>query len=261
MRAMPFREASHESVTIDCCRLNMNGHHRVIDTNPFVLTGWDYQSDLALTVDVSVDEHELLESSGLVDHGSLNNIQLALQIECASTGHRTLRMVEASKCSPTGSIEVSLPSREIAHEIRIQVVVVLGSSDTDAHDNRAAHLKGSRLRSVDTFFRVILEGDGSMFPTEAVNFVEAGFPANAVWFLKFNAEGLDEPMLGTVRLFVNTAHPKSQALLSGDDTVVMSVLRHGILEQMLLSIAAAHTPEDLVIGAEDSTGAVLDSLT
>jgi hypothetical protein len=56
--------------------------------------------------------------------------------------------------------------------------------------------------------RVLLEGIGSRFPTRVVDFAEQMLPADAGWFLSWDAQLPDAPLLGTVELLINSRHPR-----------------------------------------------------
>ena len=75
---------------------------------------------------------------------------------------------------------------------------------------------GSVLWEGEPRFVVDLEGTGTRFPTELRTFGDGnGFPPRAAWYLDWDRDDLSLPVLGSVRLYLNEAHPMMAGLASG----------------------------------------------
>jgi hypothetical protein len=86
-----------------------------------------------------------------------------------------------------------------------------------------------------------LEGSGARFPIQVIDFDKAGIAAGTrgAWLLIWNPEHLEIPVLGGLRLLLNSAHPTIQRLITEgpakpDLRAVQSTLRHDIRRQMVL---------------------------
>ena len=73
-------------------------------------------------------------------------------------------------------------------------------------------------------------------------------------------DSLHEPFMASVRLRINTSHPQASALLQDQATLLLSVLRFGILEQLLLTVADGHADQTGDTFDEGAVGYVLDEL-
>ncbi len=60
-----------------------------------------------------------------------------------------------------------------------------------------------------------LEGGGSRFPMEILDFTKCGwqFPNRAAWMLEWDPEDLELPVLGGMRLYLNSDHPRVKRML------------------------------------------------
>jgi hypothetical protein len=61
--------------------------------------------------------------------------------------------------------------------------------------------------------RVALEGNAARFPMAAVDFTTlARVPDGAAWYVDWDHEDLDSPVLGGLRLLLNSAHPRMASI-------------------------------------------------
>lgn len=77
-------------------------------------------------------------------------------------------------------------------------------------------LSARRLCSIlwNDEFRIILEGAAARFPTTAVDFkTSPHYPDTAAWLLEWDHNDLDAPVLGGMRLLVNSGHEPMPSLL------------------------------------------------
>ena len=255
MRAFPHRVATKSAVTFAEPRLQMGGAEFAAGEP---VTQWDYLATSVVVSSVSVDEAELLRSTGLV---ALTGIVGHLQVDCPTTGSRHSASVPLLAAGETVSIEVRLEPNQVAQRIEVTQSVLLDRPDGHEPPDLAAFRRGSRLWQADRAFRFILEGSASTFPTEAFDFTSARLPSTAAWKLQFEPDSLDEPYLGAVRLLLNSTHPQAPELLSGKPSLVQSVLFHSVVEQLLTTVADRF-PGQLPTEFElDSVGEALNHLS
>ncbi|MCI1748032.1 MAG: hypothetical protein LKI24_08010 [Acidipropionibacterium sp.] len=78
--------------------------------------------------------------------------------------------------------------------------------------------------------------------------------------VKFSADDLNAPFLGSVRLFINKDHPAAESLLGAESGIAQPIIVRDILAQILISVALTSGGEALDEFDEGSTGATLEEL-
>lgn len=116
--------------------------------------------------------------------------------------------------------------------------------------------------------RVRLEGSGSRFPMEVVDFEKFhhhDWPSRAMWKLDWDPDELEEPVLGSIRLFLNAGHPAINKMLDarGSDSslITRDMIRFGVGRLMILT---ALKNEDFVrepdVYEDETVGGMLRTL-
>lgn len=255
MRALPFRTAPEGSVAFSVPNLSLDGGALAAPGEP--VRGWDYLAQVTISGNVAVEVDELLAATRL---DSADDLAAYMQVDCPATGYR--RVVEVPLPGTYGgpvTLQHVIPPHTVASELEVRYGVLL-VTDLPESPELSPHLRGSRVFSDPKVHRFLLEGDGAGFPIEAFDFSLTGYPPGAPWHLKFNTDSPAEPFMGAVRLFINTAHPAAEALLSGRPGLERSVIFHGVLEQMLVTAAADWEHDTVLDWGEGSVGAVLEEL-
>lgn len=252
MRLMPFRTAAPESVSVGEPKLHIQGE--VFGPGDPVSL-WDYMTEVQITSEIRVDEEALLASTGL---NSLESLAATLQVDCVRTGFRRVRRKLLRPGSPA-TVSVEVPAHTVAFELEVRGGLTL-AEELPGNADAIAYRRGSRLFWEQKRTRFELEGQGGGFPVEAFDFEAAGLPATAAWKLSFSADDLERPFMAAVRLLVNTSHPRSADILSGDSGLIQSVVFHDVLQQLLVAVAdgdsATHSTFE-----EGTVGGVLNDLT
>ncbi len=124
-------------------------------------------------------------------------------------------VVVTSPGAQTVDLRLSLPCGDIGGALVLRTVLMLA-----AHRGQpkalVARVPGSVLWEEPQRHVVDLEGTGTRFPTETRRFgVGNGFPSRAAWFLDWDRDDLSLPVLGSVRLYLNEAHPLMAGLAAG----------------------------------------------
>ncbi|QCV94187.1 hypothetical protein [Acidipropionibacterium acidipropionici] len=257
MRLLPFRVVLPPAVSYDAPTLEVEGRRFGPGDQ---VTGWNYITDATVRGRLTIDPAKVMAQSGLSPDDGMRRLLAVLRVDCPSTGRRYLWAKPVGPEQMTVDVAVEVPAGETAKDLEVRYEVVLDGPDGPAGDNRAAYLKGSRLFVGDDLYRFRLEGDSALFPVEAVKFRGGEFPVGSAWLVKFQAEDLNAPFLGSVRLFVNRDHPAAEALLGAESTLAQPIMIRDILLQMLMSVAL-ETGEDAVDEFDEgSTGAALEEL-
>lgn len=238
MKAMPYLTAE-ESVTWGAPSVLFAGVELTDEKTP----PWDHLTQVDVVVPFRVDAIGFEKETGIPVGGNADpdHLLAVLQVDCPATGYRAVGS-SPLLCGITeaGLVAVSLPAGTCARQLDLSAHVLLGDGREHAAASFVAHRWGSRLQTNHRLARVNLEGDKSAFPTEAFSFAGAGLPKEAPWQLQVNADFLDLPYLSSVRLFVNTDHPRALELLDAKPSPFDSVLLTDVMGQLLAAIAAHH---------------------
>lgn len=255
MRAMPHRVATRSAVAFAAPRLLVAGGE-FHSGEPVV--PWDYLAPATVVSSITVDEEELLRSTGLAE---LSCMVACVQVDCPTTGLRLFTTAPLPEAGATAGLMVPIGAHQVAQRLEVTQSVLLDRAGPGEPSDRTAFRRGSRLWQSDTTFGFILEGSASTFPTEAFDFTAAGLPPDSAWKLQFEPASLDEPYLGAVRLLLNAKHPEGPELLTGRPSLVQSVLFHSIVEQLLTTVVGRF-PGPLPSEFDaDSVGEALNHLT
>jgi hypothetical protein len=185
--------------------------------------------------------------------------------ECSHTLHRELARFEAAQAVRDDFLlmTITVDPSMLAREVVLSRHAVLGrGNDFPAGDGRAFRAGSRLLRDRDT--RVLIEGQGGRFPTEAVPFSAAG-REDAPWDVALHYVDLHDSFLGAVRLLVNTEHPAGAAALSPEHPehrLVVSVMRWDVVRRLLFQVAMSSLEEEALHETWDTEalGGALDGL-
>jgi hypothetical protein len=196
------------------------------------LPNWDYFTDVLVTRTVDVDLPAVLTQIGLSD-----DAQLSATVLWHSTG-TNLR----GACQPVrlnGSIAeltVRLPGGELGGRLILEMRIILscqGSSDQALAPHRPGNVVWSDSHQVE------LEGSGSRFPVVPLNFAQTGIGGGrrGAWCLVVSGEDLTASALGNIRLYLNTAHPRTESALKFPDAessqLYFGMIRYDVARQLL----------------------------
>jgi hypothetical protein len=257
-RILPHQEADPTSIDWGAWWLRLNGTRIAADQ---VVDGWDYATQIAFEVQPSIDEQGFLVSTGLQ---SVEDCEVVAIVECPNTGYRFQQRRSLADLS-SGSEKVLVvepPLGTIADKVILSIVIVLARSVPSPSDDVATR-SGARLAAAPRR-SVSLEGEGARFPTEAAPFSSMRFPG-ALWAVQCDFLHAEEALASSVRLFINTEHVRSDALLDAthpEHQLLQSALEVDLVRQM---VRAAQ--EDLnqfrdphKAWPEGSAGAALENL-
>lgn len=183
---------------------------------------WDYNVSLKLVRSIVVREAEIRADCRLSSADAL-----AIAVVWRSLGNN----VRGRACSiPLGdavdarelTLSADIPGSLLSGDVQIATQVVLAAAGK-SKSALAPRYPGSILWDDTTL--VALEGSGSRFPMEVVDFNTAAWaPYNAGWFLSWNSDELHQPFLRNVRLFINSSHPTVAAATQSATTAPEHIL-------------------------------------
>lgn len=207
---------------------------------PEVHPAWDSNVDVRVLRSLEFDGDRFMRETGL---GKGSRIRLVAGYECEHARSRSFpwRRSVALPSSFKGTLDVTARASRLAHSVDLIVGAVLLHASKDS-SSVAAKTAGSWLWTDRTAFT--LRGSGGRFPMEWVAFRTSGLPPNATWFLDWPSQDWSSPVLGTMRL-----------LLNSDNLVVRKVMElseHDARKKLIIQAARLDVGKQLVIAALSS---------
>jgi hypothetical protein len=229
---------------------------------PNILPHWDTGTPLHIVASCELDLAAIREECRLP---STATVRLGLTWYSQGTTLRgsgdfyDLNLLPETESS---DLELFVDGTKLANRISLEVRLVLLRAPDDS-PVFAAHRPGSVLWSTQK--EVILEGTGSRFPVELVDFGNVPpLPPDAAWFLDWDANDPEQMALGNLRLLVNTRHKRiSNAIttLAPADQPLVEAIKYDVARSMINSALMAEgyhrPPADY---AEGTVGSAISRL-
>jgi hypothetical protein len=207
---------------------------------PVSLEGWDPTSAMQAFAVVEMNPADVFKACGLD-----NAARLKVQMSWASPqgtrirGAGSFEVVEYSPASIAFTVSTIVEGSAIGVSVDLKVCVTL------SQPGGVNPLAPSRVGAIlwEESFRMSVEGDGSRFPVEWADFESSvGLHAGAKWFLDWEPENPQLPILRGVRLYLNSAPgPFADAVRGGGLTLeqnrILEVLNFDIARQLLRGLA------------------------
>lgn len=254
----PFRQAAGDSVKGD----------------PWLLAGfeerlgeraehWDPDLTLRLNRSVVVDVDAVLTSTGVA---SADRLAIAAVWKSDRTRLRGPGMsVPLSGRSGETRISLSLdvPGHLAGGSLEIRTVLIRTEGDEEENPI-VARRAGAVLWSERV--SVALEGSASRFPVTVLDFSGVpGLAGDAPWALEWSPRDLEQPILGAMRLLVNSGAPRVVEAISGtsdaENASIASMVRFDVARSL---VHGALSEEEFVQGVRefeaDSVGRMLANL-
>ena len=229
----PFLRAAPDSIAAGPWSLAGGGEldDRVEHWDPFLV--------LRLERQVTVDVDQLVASAGGIDPGALALATLWRADRTRLKGQGMSVPLGEDAGETTISLAMDVPGTEAGGNLQLHTFLML-ASEAPITSPITANRAGSVLWS-DRFV-LSLEGDAARFPVTVVDFAALnGIADDAPWILEWYPHDLDQPVLGAMRLLVNSRNtvaveavgdalaPESAAVASAIRYDVTRALVHGAL--------------------------------
>jgi len=171
---------------------------------------WDYQTAIELAAPVSVDRRAVTEACGLdFDSG------LAVLV-MARSNHTNAEFPAARLELPLSdtfdlAVEIVLEGAELGGRLTLETLLVV--ADPRPLDRLAPRHPGSIIWRTSHW--TDLEGVGTQFPTDTLDFKAVGLDAEAGWQLRIDLTDPEARFMSAARLTLNSGHPAIERLLNG----------------------------------------------
>lgn len=177
---------------------------------PKELTHWDYQSTLELMAPVSVDRRLVTTACDLQWASGLEVIVMA------RSNHTNAEVLAARLEVPQADIfdlavELRLPGDELGGRLTLETLLVV--TDPLPTSRLAPQAPGSIVWRESHW--ADLEGVGTQFPTDTIDFSIAGLDPRAGWKFKIDLSDPETRFMSAARLTLNSGHPAIGRLLAG----------------------------------------------
>lgn len=171
---------------------------------------WDYQTTLHLAAPVSVDRVAVTDACHL-DRAS----GLAVLV-MAKSSHTNAELLAARLDLPMAdtfdlAVELQLDGAELGGRLTLSTLLVV--TEPKPLDRLAPQHPGSIIWRTSHW--TDLEGVGTQFPTDTVDFVAAGLDPDAGWQFRIDLSDPDARFMSAARLTLNSGLPAVVRLLAG----------------------------------------------
>jgi hypothetical protein len=224
---------------------------------------WDPFLVLNLERRVTVDVDRLVASSGEVEPGTLALAAMWRSTRTRLKGPGMSVSLGEGGGESTITLALDVPGTTTGGNLEVQTFLML-TGGTSPRSPIAAHRSGSVLWSDREV--VALEGDAARFPLTVVDFAALnGISSDAPWSLEWYPHDLDQPVLGAMRLLVNSRNPVVVEAVGDaqapESAAVASAIRFDVTRAL---VHGALGNEDFVTGPRefepDTVGRVLCDL-
>ncbi len=222
---------------------------------PLKVDDWDPATDLHIQAEVGFMLADVMEDCGLQPG---DEVRLFLGWSSSGTSIRGGHLAEQQPHADLDhhAIDCVVPGAELAGRLKLQVALVLARSVQDRPF--VASRPGSVLWSDEV--RVSLAGAGTRFPTEIVDFSSVpGMSVDAAWYLDWDIQGPAMPVLGGLRLMVNSRSRRVvSALTTGstqpDALAIREAIRFDVARTMVGTALSLWQPADVEELDDDTVG-------
>lgn len=239
VRSYPFRRAPARAVRCTEWQIHREGAATAV---PRALDHWDPATPIVLSRTVTIDERAVRAECRLRDDD-----EIGIAVTWHSSGTSLRGRGSASTLAPSttavpNAIGVSIDGAKLAVELTVTTQLHLARLSLHPRPRIAASRVGSVLWSDE--ITIALEGGAPRFPMELVRFRDhAWLPEDALYFLDWDADDLQVPVLGGPRLLLNADHPAARHLIGSPSdevsTAIMEFLRMELARALLHGSLAA----------------------
>jgi hypothetical protein len=247
VRSLPYLRPSPDLITVTDWTLVEGETEKAL---PDSLQHWDPGVSITVGAYARMDIEQLWQNCKLAEDDQL---RLALVWNSPGTNLRgpgNFVTIHRKGMTSPFHLTVHASGTELAEAVKFELQLVLARPGNSPL-KLAPHRPGSILwREAKT---VRIGGEGARFPVEAISFASQlhSLPAGAGWFLDWDPTALDDPLLRSVRLFLNTDHKAIRKAIQGhakEGRLLLEMIRFDVSKAM---ITAALGSEEFINGHQD----------
>lgn len=217
---------------------------------PEFVADWDSNTTIRVRFEASVDAGGVFQDCELVD-GDTVGLGLAWYSPGTTLRERgPFCALEPSTNRLEIALDLEIPGSLVASQVVVIASLFLATAAGGRRSNVAPSIPGSLLWSEER--RTVLEGLGSRFPMELVDFsLVTWLPSGAAWFLDWDPAAPENLLLRSVRLFLNVSNAKvasavrTQDVVSDEAAAIRSAIHYDVGRTLVLGMLES---EDFVAG-------------
>ncbi|WP_323095741.1 hypothetical protein [Intrasporangium sp. YIM S08009] len=213
---------------------------------------WDYQTVLELAAPVSVDRALVTDSCQL---GRTSGLALLVMARSDRTNAELMASRLEVPHSDSFDLAVNLRIEGALLGGRLTLETLLVVTEPEPLSRLAPQHAGSILWRSRSW--TDLEGVGTQFPTDTVDFRTVGLDPNAGWQFKVDLSDPEARFMSAARLTLNSGHPAIMRLLSGSRDAgteqLLRTLNWDVTRQMVQAGLACDDVAGLEIDPDDTT--------
>jgi len=202
VRGVPYRRVAAHHVSHEPWQSQTGGKAGPLGLE---LPHWDYNVDLRLIRSLTVLEEDVRADCRLTPRDLVSVAVVWRAGGSIVRGCSSLIPLGNSRELREITLNAEIAGHLLASSVQISTQILL-TEEGQSRDPLAPRYPGSILWEDTT--TVLLEGSGSRFPMEVVDFNGVNWaPYGAAWYLTWRPDNLHLPFLRNVRLFINASNP------------------------------------------------------
>lgn len=232
--APPFLVPPPDAVVCEPWTIEIGGLPEAL---PARLRDWDPKQDISVKRNLQVQTGRIFEACEL-SHTA--KVALVVSWRSPGSGQRGSsfrRNLEKHFEPQLLLIDTKLPGAELAGSVRISTRLIL-AEELPQSGQLSPHRAGSILWEDEV--TVMVEGLGSRFPMEVVDFRDIGFPLKAAWRLYWHRGTLHADAMGCMFLLLNKRHRRivgaaTRPVPDPETRAIWSAINVGVAREILCS--------------------------
>lgn len=206
---------------------------------------WDYQTKLELAAPVSVDRRAVTEACHLDFSSGLAVLVMA------KSSHTNTEILASRLDLPMAdtfdlAVELQLEGADLGGRMTLSTLLVV--TEPKPQDRLAPQSPGSIIWRVSHW--TDLEGSGTQFPTDTVDFGSAGMDADAGWQFRIDVSDPEARFMSAARLTLNSGNAGVLRLLAGAKDAGTEQLLRTLNWDVTRQMVYAALDSDDVVGLE-----------
>lgn len=207
---------------------------------PAQLRDWDPNQDIALKRTIQVLSDQAYGTCHLPAGSELAVVVSWRSPGSGQRGNAFVRVIDRSREPQVLIIDARIPGADIAGTVRIATRLIL-ARDIKPVNPLSPHRAGSILWEDET--PLVVEGMGSRFPMEVVDFKDIGYPLRAAWRLYWHRGDLNAQAMGCMCLLLNRRHRRVVAAVTKvvpdpETRAIWSAINAGVAREILCGALA-----------------------
>lgn len=226
IQSLPYLTPSPKRIILGDWQIVQNGSANLLDD---LLPDWDPAVSIEASISVQMDLEGVLSDC---------NLGMDAGLRLAAVWHSPGTVLRG--CGDRVDLNTAGASDDIALHVKVGGIYLSKAVELSIHllliepgirgKQFAPRLPGSILAQSKPH-QVVLEGEGARFPVEVIDFSVTHFATEAGWVLHWDPDDLHQTVLGDMRLYINSLHPRVKRAVSenlDEDFDIRDTIRYDV---------------------------------